>query len=138
MTNVSLSFKKKLIIRQCEDIIISTCNVMRFKRLTADMIKYIWNCVICPRLTYRSQLTVLSSAACDSLMRHFRRFFKQQVGLVRSIPNVALHFRQLFGLNDLYSQQLLNRTSDASLFLNAHGTLQLVMLVVERKLQHIQ
>ena len=49
---ISLSSRKNFIMHQCEDIIRSTCNMMRFKRLTAEQLKYIWNTVICPGSTF--------------------------------------------------------------------------------------
>ena len=122
-------------MHQYEDIIRSACNVMRFKRLTAEQLKYIWNTVICPRINFRAQLSVLSNSICNRLTSIFRVLFKQKLHLPKSFPSAVLHSRELLGINHLFDQQLLAKSSDVYNQLNAKGLLKKIVLIQERKLQ---
>src|SRR6266480_2635851 len=81
------------------------------------------------------QLSVLSKSMCDKLTSYFRVPFKRKLHLPRSFPNAALHSREFLGLNHLFDQQILAKTSDVYNQFNARGILKQIVLIKDRKLQ---
>ena len=81
-------------------------NLMRYKPLTDKQLSYIVNMVLCPLIEYRIQLTPLSKKECDQFFTPLRILFKRKCKFALSFPNIMLHFKEFYNLNDLWTLQI--------------------------------
>src|SRR5437764_5253222 len=68
--------------------------------------------VIVPRIEYRTQLTFLSKNECNTIMKPFRKLFKQKLHLSISIPNAILENRLIYNFRDFYEVQLQSKITN--------------------------
>ena len=68
--------------------------------------------VIVSRIEYRTQLTFLSKHECDTIMKPFRKLFKQKLHLSISIPNAILENRLIYNFRDFYEVQLQSKITN--------------------------
>ena len=85
--------------------------MMAYKPLTDKQISYIINMVLCSLIEYHMQLTPLSKKECDNFFAPIHNLFKRKCKFSRSFPNVMLHFKEFYNLNDLWSLQIKSLSS---------------------------
>src|SRR5256885_7852574 len=73
---------RNLVKKQCLTEYQLFVNKLRRKKLTSDQLKYLHNCVLLPRVTYRLKCSVLSEQECNKIMAPFRNLYKKTCNLV--------------------------------------------------------
>ena len=94
------------------------CNTLKRKLLTDKQLLYLYNMVIIPKLEYRTQLTFLSRRECDTIIKPFRKLFKQKLHLSTSIPNAILENRLIYNFRDFYELQLQSKITNFLIQIN--------------------
>src|SRR2546423_14976690 len=79
---------------------------MHYSKLTDLQLLYIHNKVLIPELEYRSQVTVLSKADCDTISSPILSLIKTKLQLARSTPNAMFYNRWIYNYRDFYGVQL--------------------------------
>jgi len=97
-------------------------NVMKYKKLINDQVKYIYNVVLVPRCEYKMLITILSREEIKKLTTQIRKLLRNKIGISNTVPNVILPHKELYNLIDLYHRQnesqitnLLKRLNDEHL-----------------------
>ena len=98
---INLNLRTTFVYNQAKAIITSANQMMKFKKLTASQMVYIFNTVICPRIMYRTQLTVIPETSGDQLTGLFRRLFKSKIHLVGTCPTAIIHSVHGYGLHSV-------------------------------------
>src|SRR5215216_974590 len=119
---ISEKDNKNFVKNQIKDKLDKAYNVMKYKKLIDDQIKYIYNVVLVPRCEYKMLITILSREEIKKLTTQIRKLLRNKIGISNIAPNVILPHKELYNLIDLYHRQsesqityLLKRLNDEHL-----------------------
>jgi ribonuclease HI/endonuclease/exonuclease/phosphatase family metal-dependent hydrolase len=119
---ISEKDNKNFVKNQISNEIGKAYNVMKYKKLIDDQIKYIYNVVLVPRCEYKMLITILSKEEIKKLTTQIRKLLRNKIGISNTAPNVILSHKELYKLIDLYHRQsesqitnLLKRLNDEHL-----------------------
>jgi len=119
---ISEKNNKNFIKNQIKDEMKKAYNVMKYKKLIDDQVKYIYNVVLVPRCEYKMLITILSREEIKKLTTQIRKLLRNKIGISNTAPNVILPHKELYNLIDLYHRQnesqitnLLKRLNDEHL-----------------------
>jgi len=108
-------------VRRIESEIASIKAALKFKQVTDKHIEYIINRVLILRIEYRVQHCALSRHICNRLTGKIRSLMKQKAGIVSTMPNSALHHKQLYNVKSIWEIQLENQITNLFNRLNNPG-----------------
>ena len=108
---LTLTLNHNFVKKQCFTEYQLFVNKLRRKRLTSDQLKYLHNCVLLPKVSYRLKCSVLSEQECNKIMAPFRNLYKKTCNLVSSLPNSMLYLRQALGIANLHQQHITNHVT---------------------------
>ena len=63
---------------------------------------YIYNHVIMPTITYKTQMTILSQKQCEFIIRPFLKAFKKKLLYAITVPDMVLFSTLGYNLEHLY------------------------------------
>ena len=96
---------KNFVKGQINNEIEKAYNVMKYKKIIDDQIRYIYNVVLIPRCEYKMMITILSKGDINTLTTKIRRLMRNKIGISNTAPNIILTHREFYNLIDLYYRQ---------------------------------
>src|SRR5438045_9150175 len=72
---------KQFVKKQIKDEINKASNVMKYKKIIDDQIKYIYNTVLIPHCEYKMLITILSKEDINELITNIRRLLRNKIGI---------------------------------------------------------
>src|SRR5438046_2325839 len=96
---------------------------------------YLHNTVLLPKLSYRSQVTSLSTYNCQKISSPFIIMFKQKSKLSSGFPNVGLFSPHLHNIIELSSYLLRDQISTLYNLLNSRSSIRTLYLACLKSLQ---
>src|SRR5215212_729055 len=102
---ISEKDNKNFVKNQIKDELDKAYNVMKYKKLIDDQIKYIYNVVLVPRCEYKMLITILSREEIKKLTTRIRKLLRNKIGISNIAPNIILPHKELYNLIDLYHRQ---------------------------------
>ena len=113
---------KQFVKKQIKDEINQASNVIKYKKIIDNQIKYIYNTILIPHCEYKMLITILSKEDINELTTNIRRLLRNKIGISNTAPNIILSHKELYDLKDLYYIQgesqivnLLKRLNNPSL-----------------------
>jgi hypothetical protein len=100
--NCNYTVQTKLIV----DEITNLTNTLNTKKITDKQAAYIINSVIIPIFEYRTHNIVISQSTCNKLLSKYLTIAKHKAGLSRSIPNSTLLNHNIYGIKNIWDNQL--------------------------------
>ena len=108
---INLNCSQKFVAHQIKSDVIKFNKIVRSKQLTDKHLSYIYNHVIMPTISYKSQLTVFSEKQCISVIKPFTIMFKKKLGHAKTLPDFFIFSTLGYNLKSFYQLQLENQTS---------------------------
>src|SRR3954469_24548947 len=133
---INFEGNRRFIKKQAQDEVESMCNILKRKKLTDKQLLYLYNMVIMPCIEYRTQLCFLSKNECDTIMKPFRKLFKQKMCFSITMPNAILENRQIYNFRDFYEVQLQSKISNFLIQINDTHLLGEITDLRLKQLQH--
>ena len=96
---------KHFVNKQIKDEIDRAYNIMKYKKIIDDQVRYIYNVVLVPRCEYKMMITILSRGDINMLTTKIRRLMRNKIGISNTVPNIILTHREFYNLIDLYYRQ---------------------------------
>ena len=96
---------KNFVKSQINDEIEKAYNVMKYKKIIDNKIRYIYNVVLIPRCEYKMMITILSRGDINTLTTKIWRLMRNKIGISNTALNIILTHREFYNLIDLYYRQ---------------------------------
>ena len=96
---------KNFVKNQIKSEIDTAYNIMKYKKIIDDQVRYIYNVVIIPRVEYKMLITILSREDINTLTAKIRRLMRNKMGISNTAPNIILTHKDLYNLIDLFYRQ---------------------------------
>ena len=65
-------------------------NVMKYKKIIYNQIRYIYNVILILRCEYKMMITILSKGDINTLTTKIRRLMRNKIGISNTTPNIIL------------------------------------------------
>src|SRR5205814_9837363 len=79
---------KNFVKGQINDEIEKAYNVMKYKKIIDDQIRYIYNVVLISRCEYKMMITILSKGDINTLTTKIRRLMRNKIGISNTTLNI--------------------------------------------------
>ena len=81
---------KHFVNKQINDEIDRAYNIMKYKKIIDDQVRYIYNVVLIPHCEYKMMITILSKGDINTLTTKIRRLMRNKIGISNTTPNIIL------------------------------------------------
>ena len=80
-------------------------NIMKYKKIIDNQIRYIYNVVFISRYKYKMMITILSKGDINTLTTKIRKLMRNKIEISNTALNIILTHQEFYNLIDLYYRQ---------------------------------
>jgi ligand-binding SRPBCC domain-containing protein len=113
--------KETIIRAKAKELVRSTVEGLRGKKMTIAQVAYINNMCIVPKLNYMLQVTKLPKKMIDNIQSPILRLVKNKLEIARTVGNNVVLHRNLGNCNSLWNQLLMKQITSLHNRLNSSG-----------------
>jgi len=106
---INLECNLTFVIKQANGDTNRFIKTIKPKRLTDKQMAYIYNHVMMPTISYKTQITILSKKQCEFIIRPFLKLFKKKLLYATTVPDMVLFSTIGYNLEHLYILQIKNQ-----------------------------